>query len=713
MHIFLLFLFSLVSLISPIQSEEQQSKKSPPAIPDPLELHSDWWTYFKVPPEVLPAKIQAFQAYLNQYLLLSKEGEHQEIIDLKTEIFQNLQLLQKKTNPVVPQGPHSLQLRKAYTPQQILDINRRLMLASDGISQLKDKIDFEKTRMSKTQTKLDKHLIEYRELPEASYEKLFSGLKIILLRIKIAIHKSDLAAFTTTLAFRTKEQELLSDELKTAKNKVDYTSLNPEALAKEAKEIQNKIEVANGRLSTLEKKAFIPHEKVNNSGICCLISYQITSENIGIEYLLIQKLVNEVEQTLCSFSQPEMQPQSENVQKALSSWTKTLSSADQTIALWQKQLEQGYMQISTLIAESVKKNETLTNTAEQEVSNIHLEMDRSLALIREIQYSMTGAKQLFGLVQNRYIEEKGLSETWLLWTKNYWFQFLEGIEHLSRFSLFYVNEHPVTFGVLIKAILALVMALIVSRYLRRMLAAKIMKSSRFSKPTKYITLRLVHYALLIIALFVALSFIGVDLTNIFIVAGALGVGIGFGLQSMVNNIISGFTLLLGRYVKIGDIIEIESGSLATVIEIHLQFMHVCTFDGADKIIPNSKLSTQGFTNWTMKNTFRRVKVPFSVPYGIDKIQLQKILVEAVKEQPYVLKGVKSFSDPKICLIKHEDCSVNFELLAWVNLTIPPPQGTAQASLLWIIDDVLAKEGIEIPPPKRILYVKEFPTDKVI
>jgi len=695
------------SFIQPIEGNEKKddAEVNEAVIPNPLELKKSWWDYFNVPPEQFSVNLDKFKVQLEKFLEFSTKESHEEIIKEKEDVFINLELLYNKKNKIKIQEDPYLQILKEYSPEQILQVNQTLSEVQNRISQMHDKVVFYRNRLGRIQSDLDKQIMRYYDLPNSSYEKLLAGLQIIDKRVELAIHKSEIDTLVERINYNTQEKKLLIDELKNARTKISYASLDPEKLINQRQDLQKNIDDSKKLLEKLEKQSF-QRSELKNELFCCLLDYQIISETIRVENLNLLTLINEVNQIL--YDNVHDGVNAAVVRESLKKWNKILSNSEQVYQQWQKHLEMDHVQISKMIAEKLKENKEAIILDDKVISTIHLEIDQAFALMEEIQINISGAQQLIKLVENSFFEEKSISETLSIRAKTSWSQFVDSIQEKYNYTVFYLKEHPVTIGTLLKAVLTLVFAVLFSKYLRNMLSKGVFVSKRFSKSSKYILFRLIHYVILIVGFLIALSIIGVDMTNITIVAGALGVGIGFGLQSVVNNIIAGFTLLFNRYIKVGDIVQLKGDVFATVSAINLQFTHVCTFDGADLIIPNSELSVCGLTNWTMLNTYRRFKIPFGVAYGTDKELLSSVILKAVREQPYVLRGNTHYSDPQIWFTRYGDSSMEFELVAWVNLSSPAPNGTATSSLLWVIDNVLNEEGIEIPFAQQDLYIKELP-----
>jgi potassium-dependent mechanosensitive channel len=209
---------------------------------------------------------------------------------------------------------------------------------------------------------------------------------------------------------------------------------------------------------------------------------------------------------------------------------------------------------------------------------------------------------------------------------------------------------------------------------------------------------LVHYVLIFLGIMVGLGALGVELQNFAIVAGALGVGIGFGLQNVVNNFVSGLILLFERPVRIGDTVVVGT-ELGTIRKIGLRSTTVVTFDRAEVIVPNGDLVSEKVTNWTLTDPVARLILPVGVAYGTEVKRVLELLREAGETHPDVLKD----PPPQTLFMAFGDSALDFELRVWV-------QGLAmrlkaRSEILARIDELFRENDIEIPFPQRDLHLR--------
>lgn len=225
----------------------------------------------------------------------------------------------------------------------------------------------------------------------------------------------------------------------------------------------------------------------------------------------------------------------------------------------------------------------------------------------------------------------------------------------------------------------------------------------------YILQRFSHYIIIAIGVFVALTTLGVDLTHLALLATALSVGIGFGLQSIFSNFFSGIIVLLERSLKVGDFIELDGGISGTVQEINIRSTLVRTRNNVDVIVPNSEFVNGRVSNWTLGDTFSRFQIPFGVAYGSDKEKVKKAALEAAEKVSMTLYGGQH--DPDVWLVNFGDSSLDFQLVVWVDLKKNTRPGGIVAQYLWEIESSLNNYQIQIPFPQRDLHIKSGQLDQ--
>jgi small-conductance mechanosensitive channel len=213
---------------------------------------------------------------------------------------------------------------------------------------------------------------------------------------------------------------------------------------------------------------------------------------------------------------------------------------------------------------------------------------------------------------------------------------------------------------------------------------------------------IIRLGVLIIGFFIAATAAKIPLDKITLVLGALSVGIGFGLQTIINNLVSGLILAFERPIQIGDDIEVGSMS-GKVKEVGIRASKILAYDGSEIIVPNGDLLSQSLINWTLSDKRRRVELILGVGYQSD-MKLVKNLIEEVLQKARIIH----FPLPKILMQKFGDNSVDFRVLFWVeSMDI---YLDVRDEVMNAIFEAFHANGIEIPFPKRDLYIKSLPED---
>lgn len=222
----------------------------------------------------------------------------------------------------------------------------------------------------------------------------------------------------------------------------------------------------------------------------------------------------------------------------------------------------------------------------------------------------------------------------------------------------------------------------------------------------YIVEKLAGYGLVLAGSFLALSALGVDLTSLTVFVGAIGVGVGLGLQGIVREFVSGLVLIFDPLVNVGDYVEIEGGKRGEILEVGPRATRLRNNDSINVIIPNSKLIEGQVVNWTLKGGTRRLHVPFSVAYGVDKARVREAVIAGAREVPFTLPDDDRHRT-QVWLIGFGESGLNFELVVWPALEAIKRPASAHAAYTWAIEDALRGADIEMPFPQMDLRVRSL------
>lgn len=290
-----------------------------------------------------------------------------------------------------------------------------------------------------------------------------------------------------------------------------------------------------------------------------------------------------------------------------------------------------------------------------------------------------------------------LNILWLYPTLNASFEAITSLQ-FSFFSL------VITPGSILAIVFIIYSSLLVSRGIRAFLQQEVLPRYKVEQGAQISINRLVHYAILFVGFIILLSALGFGLNQITIIGGALGVGIGFGLQAIVNNFVSGLILLFERPIKVGDMIEVGT-DVGEVKELGLRATTVQTFDNAEIVIPNSQLISGSVVNWTLAEKKIRVRVPVGVAYGSDISAVLKILLACAEDNPNVLSQPKSAA----LFLAFGASSLDFELRVWISDF--SNKLTVLSELNQDIEYEFSLAGIKIPFPQADLHLRSV--DKAV
>jgi small-conductance mechanosensitive channel len=255
----------------------------------------------------------------------------------------------------------------------------------------------------------------------------------------------------------------------------------------------------------------------------------------------------------------------------------------------------------------------------------------------------------------------------------------------------------ISLGDVLAFVLTLLGALVVSRVLRTILEDDLVPRLPAGRGVGYALTTTVHYAVLLLGFLLAISAAGVDLNKVSLLAGAFGVGIGFGLQNVVNNFVSGLILLYERPVQLGDMVEV-GGTTGEVRRIGIRSSTIRTPQGAEVIVPNSNLISDRVVNWTFSDRRRRMDIKVGVAYGTDLARVLALLEGVARAHADVL----SDPAPQVLFTGFGESSLDFELRAWTALF--DNYVVTQSELSLAVARALAEARIEIPFPQRDVHL---------
>ena len=281
------------------------------------------------------------------------------------------------------------------------------------------------------------------------------------------------------------------------------------------------------------------------------------------------------------------------------------------------------------------------------------------------------------------------------------------IQEFLLSPLFIFNERSISLFSLFKALIYIVFGFLLGILYKRW----ILKITSRWKDISMMSVRLIsnigYYLIVLIFFIISISSLGIDMSSLSLIAGALSIGIGFGLQTVVSNLIAGIILMFERTIRIGDLIELNDVLSGTVTDMRIRSTTIKTFDNIDIVVPNSFFIQNNVINLTLEDRIRRLHIPFSVAYGTEIIDVKTAVLSALSTSSLFYIKYDEDKKPDIRMTLMNSSSVDLELIVWVNREIKLKNISIQSDFLILIYDTLRANNISIPFPQLDVYMKKM------
>lgn len=278
---------------------------------------------------------------------------------------------------------------------------------------------------------------------------------------------------------------------------------------------------------------------------------------------------------------------------------------------------------------------------------------------------------------------------------------MEGLVSWLNMPLIHIGQTPVTLGGIGSAMLVMLIAFILSAFLQRIFNKKLTQKLKLTPGMSYALHRILHYVIILIGLILAAQCVGLNLGSLAVVFGFISVGIGFGLQNITSNFISGLILLVEQPVSVGDFVNVDN-QVGRVTNIRMRSTVIVTIDNVSIIVPNSKFVENQVVNWSYDDPRVRIHCPVGVAYGSDVPKVKEVLLDVAKKNPDVLQSPA----PEVRFLEFGASSLNFDLLIWTGE--PEKQFILHSSINYAIDQAFRAANIKIPFPQMDLHMQMTP-----
>lgn len=283
---------------------------------------------------------------------------------------------------------------------------------------------------------------------------------------------------------------------------------------------------------------------------------------------------------------------------------------------------------------------------------------------------------------------------------------MSSLDRLADTRILGFGNLSLTLGGLVSGLIIFLIALVAARLVSRTLRRVRERASHRTTAALYLLEKLAGYGIVILGVVAGLSAAGLNLSSLALFAGAIGIGIGLGLQGVVKEFVSGLFLIFDRMVSVGDLIELDDGVRGAIVEIGPRASRLRTNDNVNIIVPNSKLIEDRVTNWTLKGDTRRIHVPFSVAYGANRAEVRDAVLAAARASPFTLPETETRKS-QVWLVGFGESGLDFELLVWPTPAAVKRPAGMHAAYTWLIADALDEAGIEVPFPQTDLRLRSI------
>lgn len=275
----------------------------------------------------------------------------------------------------------------------------------------------------------------------------------------------------------------------------------------------------------------------------------------------------------------------------------------------------------------------------------------------------------------------------------------ELLRMIFSFELFKLGTRQVTVQMLVLLLLLVTTVIVASGWFKRVLVQRVLARTALDPGVRESIGAIARYVFVTVGLLVVFQTVGIDLSTLTVIAGALSVGIGFGLQTITNNLISGLIILFERPIKVGDRILVD-GVDGDVVDISIRATTVRTSDNIAIIVPNSQFISSTVTNWSHTDRVVRFRIPIGVSYDADVDRVREVLLGVAAAHP----GVLADPAPAVAFVAFGDSSLDFELGLWTTEYVGRP-ALFRSEINYAIWRAFKENDIEIPFPQRDLHVR--------
>ena len=667
---------------------------------DPAGLAADWWAQFnpgeEISQEDLTTRVNQAVAAIQASVAAAPDRESLEPLVRRIEVgFERYLALHYETVPDIEALPVA---QESYTLEEAVDRFDAWRSLKFQVEAEQQDQNWERSQLVTARKQQTRRRGDYLAMDIADSGKLAAGVNLIVRRLENEIRREALSIRKKQLGLAEERLTAMASELAAVAPRLQ---VGPDDLALQ----QKRRDDAQKKIEKLTRASERDANALTLAGESALVE-DASLQSLNATQRSLNLAISEARLERTRLAEALFQLITDEAGVDADANRKLIAQTREASTDWQT-LQEGSRRVVERIRQGItpELDEQSPGAAEKRQDLLD-QLEKTGRLLSAQATSMARTEFVNGLLETR----QNLADGWLvenlklaeasvvgLW---------DGTKGWLSYSLVEINETPVTALGLIRVVLIIAVAMWLSRVIRRALKTLGERRDGVNLSAFYTLGRLIHYVLLIIGIVMGLSSIGIDFTKFALFASALGVGIGFGLQTLISNFVSGLIILFEKSLKVGDFVELESGVTGEVREINMRSTLITTNDNIDILVPNSEFVAGRVTNWTLREAYRRIHVPFGVAYGTDKDKVKRAALAAAEAVPHTLLN-SQIRKPQVWMTEFADSSLNFELVIWLEPGAVKSPGAVQAAYLWELDTQLRIHGIEIPFPQQDLHVKSL------
>ncbi|MCB1582305.1 MAG: mechanosensitive ion channel [Xanthomonadales bacterium] len=668
-------------------------------LPEISQLPTDWWIQAikTAPPDQPFLHLSSWGNTLLSQAQSEGSSLTAESLQAIRQFNINISNLTQNSEIKETEAPLSLTQQESYALNEVLEVMQQLRQKNQQLENERATLAVFQNDVTKERQKIDRLIISYQQYSVDQKEKNTTAYQWLEARSWLAIYEIQITQFTSKIEQTQFQINSLQQHLSDIKEKLQpniedldkldkQIDINRKALAKAQQDALNSSSNLTNNKDSVGTGA-VDFEKLNLAQ--SLIAQKRLELAIARDELHKHWIVNKLD-TEVTLEQP--------TEELVTSVNQLLQDARDKVTQWR-----------TLAQEVLLSSVGVNNTTSEMARERTLFSQEVLLKLDGLDWQIERVSFIQSLTGNNLNQPESGMTGFFHGIANFTSTVTSGFSAVVNKPLFRINESPVTLLPLLRLIIIVLVGYLVSKLVRYIIKRMESRRSNDKSPVFFMLDKLIHYIIIFVAALAGFTTLGIDFSNLTLIAGALSVGIGFGLQNIVSNFVSGLTIMFERTLKVGDYIEIENGFTGTVKEINARSTRINTNDNIDVVIPNSDLVTNQIINWTLRDSIKRVKIPFGVAYGTDKDLVKKAAQEAAENVPYTLTNM-SGKEPEVWMTGFGDNSLDFILLVWVSKYGVRRPNRIKAAYLWELDTAFNKYGIEIPFPQRVLHHAKDSTD---